>query len=107
MTDKKVIIEDSANHSRAAKDSKETDNHNEIAVERNTVPAAASTENKPENPEGSYEGRKHQPDIDGPEQASQETDEVYADPRKQEDLPPAGVNAGDLNVSDLSKEANK
>ena len=59
------------------------------------------------NPKDSYEGRKHDPEIDGPQQASQETDEVYADPRKQENLPPGGKNAGDLNAYDLSQEGNK
>ena len=33
------------------------------------------------NPKDSYEGRKHEPEIDGPDQDSQETDEIYADPR--------------------------
>ena len=50
-----------------------------------------------------YEGRKYQPKIDGPAQESQETDEIYADPRDNENLPPAGVNAGELKVDDLSK----
>ncbi|WP_227677473.1 hypothetical protein [Psychrobacter ciconiae] len=59
-----------------------------------------------ENPKGSYAGRKHLPNIDGPEQASQETDEVYSDPRKEEDLPPGGKNVGDLNAFNLGKEDN-
>lgn len=54
-----------------------------------------------------YKGRKHQPKIDGPAQDSQETDEIYVDPRDSQNLPPAGVNAGDLNVNDLSKQGNK
>lgn len=58
------------------------------------------------NPKNSYEGRKNLPNIKGPEQASQETDEVYSDPRKEEDLPPAGKNAGDLNAFNLGKEDN-
>ncbi|ERL56664.1 hypothetical protein [Psychrobacter aquaticus] len=61
----------------------------------------------PDNPKNSYEGRKHQPNIDGPEQASQETDEVYVDPRKEEDLPAGGKNVADLNAHDLSREGNK
>lgn len=60
-----------------------------------------------DNPKDSYEGRKHDPDIDGPQQDSQETDEIYSDPRKEENLPPAGVNAGELNVSDLSQKGNE
>ena len=66
-------------------------------------PVVANTE----NPANSYEGRKHKPDIDGPEQASQETDEVYADPRKEENLPPGGKNVADLNAHDLSKDNNQ
>lgn len=61
----------------------------------------------PDNPKNSYEGRKHQPNIDGPEQASQETDEVYVDPRKEENLPAGGKNVADLNARDLSQEGNK
>lgn len=58
------------------------------------------------NPKNSYEGRKHEPNIDGPEQASQETDEVYSDPRKEENLPAGGKNIADLNAYDLSKNNN-
>ncbi|MGP4863613.1 hypothetical protein ACTXGK_05405 [Psychrobacter sp. T6-5] len=81
-----------------------------------TIPEKAATEEKvivddpaavaPENPEGSYEGRKHEPQIDGPEQDSQETDEIYADPRKEENLPAGGKNVSDLNAYDLSQEDN-
>lgn len=59
-----------------------------------------------QNPKDSYEGRKYEPNIDGPEQASQETDEVFVDPRKEEDLPAGGKNVGDLNAFDLSRENN-
>lgn len=59
------------------------------------------------NTKDSYEGRKHEPKIDGPEQASQETDEVYADPRKEENLPAGGKNVADLNANDLSLKNNK
>lgn len=61
---------------------------------------------KVENPKDSYEGRKYEPNIDGPEQASQETDEVFVDPRKEEDLPAGGKNVGELNAFDLSQNAN-
>jgi hypothetical protein len=81
-----------------------------------TIPEKTATEEKvivddpaavaPENPEGSYEGRKHEPQIDGPEQDSQETDEIYADPRKEENLPAGGKNVSDLNAYDLSQEDN-
>lgn len=60
-----------------------------------------------ENPQDSYEGRKHEPEIDGPDQVSQETDEIYADPRKEEDLPAAGKNAAELNAYDLSQKGNE
>lgn len=51
---------------------------------------------------------KNQSDIDGPQQDSQETDDVYEDTRNvDERLPPAGKNVGELNVNDLSKEGNK
>ncbi|WP_288997800.1 hypothetical protein [uncultured Psychrobacter sp.] len=62
---------------------------------------------QPDNPKGSYEGRKYQPNIDGPEQASQEIDEVYVDPRKEEDLPDGGKNVADLNAHDLSQKGNE
>lgn len=59
------------------------------------------------NPKNSYEGRKHEPNIDGPQQASEETDEVYVDPRKEEDLPAGGKNVADLNAYDLSQKGNQ
>lgn len=62
---------------------------------------------KPENTEDSYEGRKYDPEIDGPEQVSQETDEIYTDPRKEENLPAGGKNVGELNAHDLSQKNNK
>ena len=62
---------------------------------------------KPKNPKDSYKGRKYEPDIDGPEQESQETDEIYSDPRKEEDLPAGGKNVADLNAYDLSKKGNE
>lgn len=56
---------------------------------------------------GDYEGRKHKPDIDGPQQASQETDDVYEDGREKDvKLPPAGKNVGDLNAFDLGRHDN-
>lgn len=62
---------------------------------------------KPDNAKGSYKGRKDEPNIDGPEQASQETDEVYVDPRKEENLPAGGKNVADLNAFDLSQKGNE
>ena len=59
------------------------------------------------NPKDSYVGRKYEPEIDGPEQDSQETDEVYADPRKEEDLPAGGKNAAELSAYDLSQKGNE
>lgn len=59
-----------------------------------------------ESSKDSYEGRKYAPQIDGPIQDSQETDEIYADPRKEEDLPAGGKNVGDLNAFDLGQEGN-
>ncbi|MFT5096537.1 MULTISPECIES: hypothetical protein [Psychrobacter] len=73
-------------------------NHEEAVAVRD--PAALHSDNAPD----SYEGRKYQPNIDGPEQASQETDEVYVDPRKEEDLPAGGKNVSDLNAYDLSRD---
>ena len=61
----------------------------------------------PDNPKDSYEGRKNEPDIKGPQQESQETDEIYADPRKEENLPDGGKNVGDLNAYDLSQKGNE
>ena len=66
-----------------------------------------SAASHPNNAQDSYEGRKHKPDIDGPQQDSQETDEIYADPRKEEDLPAGGKNVADLNVHDLSQKGNE
>lgn len=62
---------------------------------------------KPKNSEDSYEGRKYDPEIDGPQQKSQETDEIYSDPRKEENLPAGGKNVGDLNAYDLSHKGNE
>ncbi|MBH0006202.1 hypothetical protein [Psychrobacter sp. SWN149] len=77
----------------------QTDTEEKVMVDD---PAAVVTE----NPEGSYAGRKHKPEIDGPEQESQETDEVYADPRKQENLPAGGKDVSELNAYDLSQKNN-
>jgi len=71
------------------------------------VAADNSTASKPKNTEDSYEGRKHEPEIDGPQQDSQETDEIYSDPRKEEDLPAGGKNVGDLSALDLSQKGNE
>lgn len=57
-------------------------------------------------PKDSYAGRKHEPEIDGPIQDSQETDEIYSDPRKEENLPAGGKNVGDLDAYDLSQKNN-
>ena len=62
---------------------------------------------EPDNPRDSYVGRKYKPDIKGPQEKSQETDEIYADPRKEEDLPDGGKNVGDLNAYDLSLKGNQ
>lgn len=83
------------------KQSNERPNDEEPVVINDPVKA------KPKNTKNSYEGRKYKPEIDGPEQASQETDEVYSDPRKEEDLPAGGKNVGDLNAHNLSQEGNK
>lgn len=76
--------------------------NNEEAVIVNDPAALA-----PDNPKDSYAGRKNKPDIDGPQQKSQETDEIYADPRKEENLPDGGKNVGDLNAYDLSQKGNE
>ena len=90
MTDKKIIIDDERS----------------VTLDQAVPGAAVEKPYTTENPKDSYEGRKHEPDIDGPQQDSQETDEVYSDPRKEEDLPVGGVNAAELSVNDLSKEGN-
>lgn len=92
MSNNKVIIDDE--RQVAAKES---------AEQVSTTPEVPTAE----NPKDSYEGRKHQPDIDGPKQASQETDEIYSDPRKHEDLPAGGKNVADLNAYDLSQKGNE
>lgn len=53
---------------------------------------------------GSHEGRKHKSDIDGPQQASQETDDIYDEERETDaSLPRAGKNVGELNAFDLGR----
>lgn len=91
MNDKKVIIDDERQ-----------------VVANESAEQVATTAEIPtsENPEDSFEGRKHKPDIDGPMQDSQETDEIYSDPRKHEDLPPGGKNVADLNAYDLTQKGN-
>lgn len=81
-------------------DNEQPNNEEKVIVED---PAAVA----PDNPKGSYEGRKYDAEIDGPQQKSQETDEIYSDPRKEENLPDGGKNVGDLNAYDLSQDGNK
>ncbi|WP_010196341.1 hypothetical protein [Psychrobacter sp. PAMC 21119] len=69
-------------------------------------PVASEPQNTKENTKDSYKGRKHEPNIDGPQQDSQETDEIYSDPREEENLPAGGKNVADLNAHDLSKNNN-
>ena len=69
-------------------------------------PVASEPQNTRENTKDSFENRKHEPDIDGPQQDSQETDEIYSDPREEENLPAGGKNVADLNAHDLSKNNN-
>ncbi|MDO5769362.1 MAG: hypothetical protein Q4P13_07640 [Psychrobacter sp.] len=90
MTDNKIIIDDERS----------------VTLDQAVPGAAVEKQYATENPEDSYAGRKHKPEIDGPQQASQETDEIFSDPRKEEDLPPGGKNVADLNVADLSQEGN-
>ena len=91
VDDKSVLVTDSVNNSMP--------NNEEKVVIRDPAPGHLDTEND-------YEGRKDEPDIDGPQQASQETDEIYADPRKEANLPAGGKNVGDLNAYNLSQEGN-
>ena len=81
---------------------KNTDHENKNTEEKVAVHDPALVVE--ENPKGSYEGRKYEPSIDGPEQDSQETDEIYADPRKEENLPAGGKNVANLNAHDLSQK---
>lgn len=71
------------------------------------VPVSDPAALHPDNVQDSYEGRKHEPNIDGPQQESQETDEIYVDPRKEENLPAGGKDVADLNAYDLSQEGNE
>lgn len=80
-------------------------NNDKVVIDNEPTPVA-KTVHSGKNTEDSYEGRKHEPDIDGPQQDSQETDEIYSDPRKEEDLPVGGVNVAELKANDLSKEGN-
>ncbi|WP_228730684.1 hypothetical protein [Psychrobacter sp. TAE2020] len=81
-------------------DNEQPNNEEQVIVED---PASVA----PDNAKGSYEGRKYDSEIDGPQQKSQETDEIYSDPRKEENLPDGGKNVGDLNAYDLSQDGNK
>ncbi|MBO1529809.1 hypothetical protein J3492_01085 [Psychrobacter sp. F1192] len=81
-------------------DNKHIDNEEKVLVDD---PAAS----RPLNPEDSYAGRKYEPEIDGPQQASQETDEIYVDPRKEENLPAGGKNVADLDARKLGKTDNE
>lgn len=71
------------------------------------VPSVDRSGNNKEASEQSPDDRKYKPDIDGPQQASQETDDIYVDPRANKDLPPAGKKVDELSAFDLSKESNK
>ncbi|WP_296404767.1 hypothetical protein [Psychrobacter sp.] len=69
-----------------------------------SIDQTAKTSDKGDLEAGSYEGTKHEPDISGPQQKSQETDDVYVDTRDQDSgLPPAGKNVGELNAFDLGR----
>jgi len=76
--------------------------NNEQKLQVNDKPAL-----HPDHTKDSYEGRKHEPNIDGPQQESQETDEIYVEPRKEENLQAGGKNVADLNAYDLSQEDNE
>lgn len=80
------------------------DNEEKVLV---NDPALSSKNNHKVNHKDSYEGRKHKPEIDGPQQDSQETDEVYSDPRREDDLPAGGKNVANLNPHDLSQKGNE
>ncbi|GAA0310699.1 hypothetical protein [Psychrobacter aestuarii] len=81
--------------------------HTDNAENMDKEPLNSTVNKQVTNPKDSYEGRKYEPEIDGPEQDSQETDEVYADPRRAENLPEGGKDVADLNAYDLSKEQNQ
>lgn len=82
---------------------KKPDDVNELPAIDQTQETVKDTEEEKLEP-GSYEGRKYQSEIDGPQQDSQETDDVYDDQRKTDaGLPPAGKNVGELNAFDLGR----
>ena len=87
---------------RQYEDPKDTDSVD--ATDTPSIDQSAETSDKGDLEQGTYEGRKHQPDIDGPQQASQETDDVYDEGREDDTrLPPAGKNVGELNAFDLGR----
>lgn len=94
MTDNKIIIDDERSVTL------------DSTPDSRPLKATTDAQYVTDTPKDSYEGRKYKPEIDGPQQASQETDEIYSDPRKEEDLPPGGKNVADLNAADLSQEGN-
>lgn len=91
VDDKSVLVTDPVNTSRQ-------DNEEKVVI-HDPAPGHMDSEND-------YEGRKNEPDIDGPQHASQETDEVYTDPRKESNLPAGGKNVSDLNAYNLGQEGN-
>lgn len=92
------VIADDVNKARARGEHHE---ENIPSIDKGAAQSKGTEEGKEEL--GDYEGTKHQPEIDGEQQDSQETDEVYLDPRAQAGLPPAGKNVGDLNAHDLGR----
>lgn len=82
---------------------KKPDDVNELPAIDQTQDSVKDAEEEKLEP-GSYEGRKYQSEIDGPQQDSQETDDVYDDEREKDSgLPPAGKNVGELNAFDLGR----
>lgn len=106
---KTVKVVDENNRNLNNKDEAQLDDERRLNVDPEQAPsidkdADSETSEKGNLEPGDYEGRKHKPDIDGPQQASQETDDVYEEGRESDTrLPPAGKNVGDLNAYDLGR----
>ncbi|SUD90336.1 hypothetical protein [Psychrobacter phenylpyruvicus] len=97
------------NNNRSLKDEAQVEDERRLQADPKQAPsidqsADTETSDKGNLEPGNYEGRKHKPEIDGPQQASQETDDVYDEGRENDtNLPPAGKNVGDLNAYDLGR----
>lgn len=107
---KTIKVVDDNNHS--SQDKAQVEDERRLQADPKQAPSIdqnvdSESSDKGDLEPGDYEGRKHKPEIDGPQQASQETDDVYDEGRENDaKLPPAGKNVGDLNAFDLGRHDN-